>query len=87
MVTKQEICMNVALPQEILKTIQQCISFCADFDSIFDNKNNEIDDLKKKYLERKFTENLFKLDLIIEISKVATSILRCLCKDQPHFQK
>lgn len=59
MVTKQEICMNIALPQEILKTIQQCISFCADFDSIFDNKNNEIDDLKKNILK----ENLQKIFL------------------------
>lgn len=87
MVTKQEICINIALPQEIIKVIQQCLSFCADFESIFDNKNNEFDEFKQKFLERKYNENLFKLDLILEISKVASSILQSLCRENQAFQK
>lgn len=87
MKTNQEICINVHLPEEIFKIIQQGLSFCSDFEKIFGAKALEIDEGEKKYLLRKHDENSFKLDLIIEIVKASNSILQSLCRDNPSFQR
>jgi len=87
MKTKQEVCINVGMPEEIFKVIQQGLSFCKDFEDIFGNIAGVTDEEKRRFLQRKHDENLFKLDLIIEIVKTATGVLECICKNNPNFQR
>lgn len=87
MKTKQEVCVNVRVPEELFKVIQQGLSFCNDFEEIFGNKNTETDEEKRRFLHRKHDENLFKLDLIVEIVKAANGVLECLCKNNQNFQR
>ena len=87
MKTNQEISINVKVPEEIFKVIQQGLSFCLDFDKIFHNRDLEPDEDKRMFLQRKHDENSFKLDLIIEIIKAANTILQCLCRNNKPFQQ
>jgi len=87
MKTKQEIYINVKVHEEIFKVIQQGLSFCSDFEAISASKGLTEKEEEKKFLQRKYDENLFKLDLILEIVKAANGILRGLCKNNENFQR
>ena len=87
MKTKQEICINVKVHEEILKVIQHGLSFCSDFEAISMSKGLTEKEEEKKFLQRKYDENMFKLDLILEIVKTANGILQELCRNNQNFQK